>query len=238
MAVLGWLPQQSSGTGSNSSGGSSGPGGSTAISPAAAGSPLLPVAAGVEAADEAHQQAKSAAHRRRRKQLQGPPQRFMLRQEAQEALQHAMSSSHAAAVAAVSVACHLAPFNKQLHQLAPKPPDLVVKFALQHPAVISKTAFVAVCNTLAVLAAESEFLRRQMHHLDLPGLSRCLNASATHVKNVQYLVTTQQPIPWVYSLSQLLMQQRFTSKSRGSRRAEFVAAYPGYEAWEKAMHKL
>lgn len=233
MALLGWLPQQSSDTGSDSSSsGSCGQGGSTAYSPAAAGSPLLPVAAaaaaGAEAADEVPQQGKPAAHQRR----------FMLRQEAQEALQHAVSSNHAAAVAAVSVACHLAPFNKQLHQLPSRPPDLAVKFALQHPAVISKSSFVSVCNSLAALAAENDFLRHQMHSLDLAGLSRCLNASATLVKYVQYLVATQQPIPWVYNLSQLLMQQRFTSKSKGGRRAEFVAAYPGYEAWEKAMHEL
>lgn len=159
---------------------------------------------------------------------------------AQEALQCAVDSGHAAAVACVSVACHLAPFSSQLYPLPPVPPPLVVQFALEHPQVVSRMAFVANCSMLAALVAESQYLRSWLQQGDLMLLSKSLDKDPARFKMVQYLAQTQQPTPWSFTCEQLLahivLGPQGKGKARG--RAAFVAAYPGYAAWEQAMHSL
>lgn len=223
----------------------------------AGSSPLSPaaVAASVQQANAAglqqQQQQEPAARRRRRlaqqRQVsevathtpQHPPQGSLL-PAAEQALQHAMQGGNADAVACVSVACHMAPFSQQLWQLPPRPAESVVQFALEHPALVSKKVLVVSCNALTALAAASEYVRQDLRELSQTDLARCLNATPMSIKFVQYLVQTGQPTPWLYQPSELLMQHRLSNRAQPTegKRATFVEAYPGYEAWERTVHHV
>lgn len=204
------------------------------------GSPLLPSAADSVDSQQQPQIPEQQQHQHQhqdQQQLDG----LQLLPEARQALQHALASGHAAAVACVSVACHLAPFNQQLHQLPPKPPDAAVQFALQHPSVVSRVAFVADCRRLAAMAAANQHLKLSLQQMGPAGLAKCLSAPASAIMQLQYLVQTQQPTPWAFGVSQLLCQQSWavgTGRGSAGRRAAFVAAYPGFEAYEAAMQRL
>lgn len=135
----------------------------------------------------------------------------------------------------MSVACHLAPFSQQLHQLPRKPPDHVVQFALQYPQVIGRIAFPINCSALASLAAESDFLRMKLQLASDEVLCKCLDKHPVRVKMVQFLVQTRQPTPWAFTFEQLLVHEVLGPQGKGGSRAAFVAAYPQYQQWDEAM---
>jgi pantothenate kinase-related protein Tda10 len=100
-------------------------------------------------------------------------------------------------------------------------------------------AFVANCNMLAALVAERQYLRDWLQQGDPKLLSKCLDKHPTRLKMVQYLVQTQQHTPWAFTCEQLLVHGVLGPQGKGKGgRAAFVAAYPGYAAWEQAMHSL
>jgi hypothetical protein len=234
---------------------------------AAEGNRLLPVAAesGMSSYAGLGQPATGQQRRRRRRALrqehshqqeqdgqseQGQQQRstqrhphnlldsFNMPPEAHQALQHAMASGHPAAVAAVSVACRLTPFSQQLDHLPPMPPDAVVQFALQYPKVIGRLAFVANCHVLSALASESEYLRTQLQQATMKVLSKCLDKHPVRLKMMQFLVQTQQPMPWAFTFKQLLVHEVLGPQGTGGSRVTFVAAYPAFEDWAQVTDSI
>jgi hypothetical protein len=168
--------------------------------------------------------------------------------QARAALQHALASGHPAAVACVSVACHLPPFSQQLQQLPPRPLQAVVQFALQFPKVVRKIAFVANCHALAEAAdcrtaagaatAGSAYLRDSLQQAGTQVLSQCLGKDPARLRMVQFLVQTQQPLPWAFTVEQLLVHTVLGPQGGGGSRAVFVAAYPEFAAYEEYMNSI
>lgn len=159
---------------------------------------------------------------------------------AQEALEDALSSGQSLAVAAVSVACLLSPFSRQLYQPPPRPPDCVAQLVVQHPDAFARETFESNCNTLAALVQASPHLHLQLQGLTVSELAAYTACTQIRLRYVQYLVETQQPLPWAVSAHTLLLGQQWYSRAKGqtSTKEKFSAAYPGYQKWEEAMQKL
>eukprot|EP00878_Enallax_costatus_P010567 GHUV01011035.1.p1 GENE.GHUV01011035.1~~GHUV01011035.1.p1 ORF type:complete len:696 (+),score=242.90 GHUV01011035.1:240-2327(+) len=191
--------------------------------------------------DQAEQQHVQEQHRRQQGQLQqhqqqGQQQRqqpvveFSPHPLGQEVLQHALSTRHAAAVAAVSVACLSVPFSQQLFSMPPKPPDPVVQYILQHSDVFAGKFFADTCRRLARMVWASTALQQQMQQLSPEQVAKLPGCISTRLKYLYYLVQTQQPLPWVFRLEVLLYDKK---RESGYIRQKFFTAYPDYEQWEK-----
>jgi hypothetical protein len=106
---------------------------------------------------------------------------------------------------------------------------------LQHPAAFARGSFATNCISLAALAQASKPLCAELAAMQLQELVFYLCCSTTRLKYVQYLVQTQQPVPWAFSLRQLLLSTHATVKELKER---FSTAYPGFLQWEQAMESL
>jgi hypothetical protein len=177
----------------------------------------------------------SPQQQQQQRQLQQHVQMLDLPQPAAQALQRALDSGQSLAVAAVTVACFLAPFSRQLYQPPPRPPAAVVQIVLQHPAQFAKGSFESNCIALTSLAQASEPLRAELAELPLQQLVQYTCCSTTRLCYVQYLVQTQQPWPWEFNLHALLLSTWLTMPQL---RERFCKAYPGFEKWEIAMQSL
>lgn len=162
---------------------------------------------------------------------------FELLPTAHAALGAALESRCSVAVAAVSLAAHLAPFTSQLLQLPPQPPDLVVQLMTGYPNVVLRHAFSQNCAALTGLVAASPHLKQLLKQQGMPGLMACLNTTQLRMGCLQYLVQSQQPTPWQLSLKQLLVDHRLYPGKR-TPRAAFAAAYPGFVQWEEGMKSI
>jgi hypothetical protein len=129
----------------------------------------------------------------------------------------------------------LAPFSRQLYCTPPRPPDAVVELVLQHPRVFSHGSFANNCISFGALAQASTPFCAELAVMPLNELVPYLCCSPTRLKYVQYLVQTQQPLPWAYGLRWLLLSTHFTVKEL---RERFSAAYPGFVQWEQSMESL
>jgi hypothetical protein len=110
-----------------------------------------------------------------------------------------------------------------------------VELVLQHPAAFARGSFASNCVRLAALAQASKPFCTELAALPLKDLEPYLRCSPTRLKYVQYLVQTQQPLPWAFGLRQLLLS---TNLNVPELRERFSAAYPGFEQWEQSMESL
>lgn len=205
------------------------------------------------APEQPAQPTSDAQQQQRRRQGKEQQQQLLLDElnlfpQARAALQHALASGLPAAVACVSVACHLPPFSQQLQQLPPRPPQAVVQFALQFPKVVRKIAFVSNCHALAEAAdcstdagaatAGSAFLRDSLQQAGIQVLSQCLGKDPARLRMVQFLVQTQQPLPWAFTVEQLLVHTVLGPQGGGGSRAVFVEAYPEFSVYDEYMNSI
>jgi hypothetical protein len=151
----------------------------------------------------------------------------------------ALATGHGAALAAVTTACHLPPFANDLSSHPERPAPAVIELLLAAPAVFGAKHVVEHCAKLAALAAASRHLQAELARASAEELAAYIACISPRLRFLQYLVQTQQPYPWKYSLSRLLVSHAwYSDRDKGSVKDKFTAAYPGYSEWEEALEKM
>jgi hypothetical protein len=122
-----------------------------------------------------------------------------------------------AAVAAATIALHLADFSPQLSPVPMAVPPLVAQLVLTNPKAFSAKkgpALTESCRLLQLLVQQHPEAREVMLEGGVPGLAQLLGFSMRRMAFLEFLLQTGVPWPWPLPLKHLLTGDNFTKIRR------------------------